>query len=86
MTSPDGPFVPPPLSPAAHAAARDAARAGLLGARADVEDAASRARRSLHIGWESPAAGRFRAEAAVLLRQIDRDLDVLDEAVAVLPR
>lgn len=78
MTSPDGPFAPSMLLPSGVA--------GLLGARADVEDAASRARRSLQIGWESPAADRFRAEAGILLREIDRHLDDIDEAVAVLPR
>ncbi|WP_166848176.1 hypothetical protein [Isoptericola sp. BMS4] len=78
MTSPDGPFAPPTLLPSGVA--------GLLGARADAEDAASRARRSLQIGWESPAAARFRAEVGILLREIDRHLGDIDQAVAVLPR
>lgn len=56
----------------------------LLGAHADLGEAGRAARRSLAVGWESPAADQFRAGVAALLTTLDDDRQVLGEAVAVV--
>ncbi|CAM3454699.1 hypothetical protein [Isoptericola cucumis] len=56
----------------------------LLGAHASVGEAAAAARRSLAVGWESPAADGFRAGVSALLVALEGDLRVLGEAVAVV--